>query len=106
MNWLDVLRREVEKKGAEQVARELGIGHSTVMLVLSGKYNAKPDRIRRRVEKIYGADGMVHCPVLGTITPDACARNWNRAKRIGMRAGNPETLKLYKACLKCDLRRV
>jgi len=29
---------------------------------------------------------------------------WERAGKIGSRAGNPRTIRLYKACLKCDLR--
>lgn len=104
--WLEILRKEVSQKGAKQVARELGISRSAVDLVSQGKYKASTSKIEERVRAIYGQNGGVACPVLGEIAPSACAEKWNRAKKIGMRAGNPETLRLYKACLQCAIRRI
>lgn len=102
--WLDILRKEVAAKGPREVARELGISRSTVDMVCQGKYQAQTVKIEERVKKIYGRDGKVECPVKGLITPIECAEKWNLAKKIGMRAGNPETLKLYKQCLRCAVR--
>jgi hypothetical protein len=103
--WIKILRKEVEAKGPKQVAKELGISRSTVDLVCQGRYPADTGRIELRIAAIYGRDGEVLCPVLGNISPNRCADTWQRAKKIGVFAGNPETLKLYKNCLKCEIRR-
>ena len=104
--WIDLLRQLILDKGPRQVARELGISHSTLSLIMSGKYNASTKRIEERVGRIYGnGEGGINCPVLGEIQPSLCAEKWNLAKRIGGMAGNPETLKLYKACMKCAVRK-
>jgi len=102
--WLEILRRQTANKSTAAVARELGVSPTTISLVLSGKYGASTDRIERRVMRIYGAGDGIDCPVLGRITPLRCVETWERAGRIGSRAGNPRTIRLYKACLKCDLR--
>lgn len=104
--WLERLKRKVEAKGIEQVAKELGMSSTSIDLVLRGMYQASTHKVEARVKNIYGNGGYIHCPVLGDITPNICAEKWTLAKKIGMRAGNPETLKLYKTCLKCDLRKV
>lgn len=103
--WLDILKKEVSAKGPKQVAKELGISRSTVDMVVQGKYQASTAKVEERIKLIYGRSGGIECPVLGRITPNACAEKWNLAKKIGMRAGNPETLKLYKECLKCAVRK-
>lgn len=104
--WIDILRREAQAKGPKQVAKELGISRSSVDLVCQGKYNASTKKIEERVRKIYGnTNGGIACPVLGEISPNACSDKWNLAKKIGMRAGNPETLRLYKSCSQCSVRK-
>lgn len=102
--WLEILDREVGRKGAAQVARELGVSCTTISLVINNKYGASRDKVQARVQKIYGNADGISCPVLGAITPARCVETWERAKKIGIRAGNPATIRLYKACLKCELR--
>ena len=103
--WIDILRKEVKEKGPKQVAQELGLSRPTIDLVCQDKYKASTNRIEEKVKAIYGHNGKVPCPILGIITPVKCAEYWNKAKKIGMSAGNPETLKLYKTCIKCAIRR-
>ena len=86
--WIAILKRQVEQKGAKQVAYELGIGRSTVSLLCQRKYPA----------------GTIDCPVLGGIDPSTCVNCWTKAKKIGMKASNPETLRLYKTCTSCTAR--
>lgn len=102
--WMEILRRQVQARGASVVARELGVSPTTVSLVLSGKYGASTARVERLVVRIYGSGDGIDCPELGKITPLKCVETWERAGKIGSRAGNPRTIRLYKACLKCDLR--
>jgi hypothetical protein len=103
--WIEVLRKEDKAKGPKQVAIELGVSRPSVDLILQGKYGADTKKMLERVKAIYGHNGKVLCSVLGEITPLMCAEKWNLAKKIGMLAGNPETLKLYKTCLNCSVRR-
>ncbi|BDD85964.1 helix-turn-helix domain-containing protein [Desulfofustis limnaeus] len=98
--WLAILEREIAAKGRGQVARELGVSPSTLSLVLSGKYPASTEKIENRVAEIYGEDGLVNCPMLGEIEPARCADNWQRAQKIKA-AGNPATIRLYRACRSC-----
>lgn len=103
--WIEILRRAVKAKGPAQVAKELGIARSTVDLVCQGKYPASTDKVLERVQAIYGRNGHVLCIILGEISPNTCAEKWSLAKKIGMKAGNPETLRLYKTCLNCSVRK-
>lgn len=109
--WIGVLRREVEsvgadgkRKGPAAVAKELGYSRATIDLVLKGTYAGNVTNVAERVMAIYGNNGIVQCPILGEISPKACSEKWALAKKIGMRAGNPETLRLYKACQGCKVR--
>jgi hypothetical protein len=104
--WIEILKREVATKGPKRVAHELGVSRTTVDLVCQGKYPGSTRRMEDRIKAIYGTTGVVSCPKLGEISPLVCADTWARARKIGMRAGNPETLRLYKACSKCTIRRV
>ena len=103
MGWLEILRDQVAVKGLPIVARELGVAKSTICMVAGGKYPASTKRIEARVLAVYGGATVV-CPVLGSIDAAACAANQDRAKRIGLRAGNPETLRLFKCCSNCPVR--
>lgn len=104
--WLDILRKEVAAKGPRQVADELDISRSTVDMVAQGKYQASTMRVEERVRKIYGRDGRIECPVKGLLTPVECVENFKRARAIGNKASNPETIRLYKTCKRCFVREV
>ena len=100
---LEILQKQIEEKGLEQVAKELGISKSTIYLVLSGKYKGSTKNIEERVKKIYGSDG-IQCPVLGKISPGECAEFYKQALTIGKYVSNPGKLKLYKECKRCKIR--
>jgi len=103
MDWLDILRDRVEALGLVAVATDLGTAKSTVSMLVNGKYPASTHKMQARVLATYGGQ-TVACPVLGAIDAAVCADNQARAKRIGLRAGNPETLRLFKTCSNCPLR--
>lgn len=103
MTWLSLLRDQVAVKGLPAVAKDLGVAKSTVCMVVGDKYPASTTRIEARVLAVYGG-ATVACPVLGGIDAAVCAGNQARARRIGLRAGNPETLRLFKQCSNCPVR--
>lgn len=98
----EIIEREVKKKGKKQVAYELGISLSTLTLYLQNKYPS-PERIEERIRKIY-ANEKISCPVIGEISQQECATNYELAKKVGKMISNPEKLRLYKTCLKCEIR--
>ncbi len=106
MGWIEILREEVARKGGAAVAKELGISRSAVSLACAEKYPASTKKIEDRVCRIYGKGGLVSCPILGGISPARCAENFRLARQIGMKAGSPQTLLLYKTCReRCPVRR-
>ncbi len=105
MNEIEILKKEIEIKGIKQVASELGVSTSSINLLIADKYPGSLENMEKRIKKIYG-NGGIECPVLGKITATKCAEKWNLAKKIGMKAGNPETLRLYMTCLNCPLRAI
>jgi len=105
MIWLQLLKQRVESvEVAAIVARELEISPTTLSLVLADKYPASTERIERKVLRLYSDGGMITCPILGAIDIGKCTVTNERARKIGSRAGNPRTVRLYKACLKCEVR--
>lgn len=99
----EILEEKIKNKGKKQVAYELGISLSTLILYLQGKYPA-PEKVEERIKKIYGSQG-IHCPILEFITPGECARNFELAKKVGNMVSNPEKLRLYRSCIKCGIRK-
>jgi|GEM_PF-287355 len=102
--WLEILQQRTEVAGRPAVAKEMGVSGATISLLLAKKYPASTESMERRVMKIYGNNGKVSCPVLGEMAPAKCAELWNRARKLGVKGGNPKVIKQHKACLKCDLR--
>ncbi|MDH5524476.1 MAG: hypothetical protein OEY01_10865 [Desulfobulbaceae bacterium] len=104
--WLGILRQHVDAKGAAATAKEVGISPASISLVLSGNYGASTDNIERKVMAVYGSEsGLIDCPELGEIEPGKCAETWQRAKKVGLRCGNPATQRLHAACKRCAVRR-
>ncbi len=100
-----ILRQQVTEKRQGQVARELDISKAALSQILSGKYKADTARMEAKVLAIYGHGGQVPCPVLGETTPSECANNHERARRVGLKGGNPNTLRLLQTCLNCPVRK-
>ncbi|MBF0488061.1 MAG: hypothetical protein HQK98_07850 [Nitrospirae bacterium] len=78
--WKEILRREVEEKGAKAVGVELCYSRSVVDLVLKGTYKGNLANVEARVMSIYGNNGQVICPVKGGISPAKCIEAWQMAR--------------------------
>ena len=101
--WLKLLKQNLKQKGPKKVSEEIGYSTATLNLCKNGKYE-KTEKVKARVMAIYGNNGKVECPVLGGITPQRCADHHGRARKVGLRVGNPDTMRLHKTCLKCPVR--
>lgn len=102
MKWLSILNEAVQARGMATVAAELGYRSKSVICeALKGTYKGNLDRMEARVLEAFGQPESASCPVLGTITGEACAANRDLAKRLGVRGGNQQTIMLRKACLTC-----
>lgn len=99
----EILLEEIKNKGKKQVAYELGISQSTLTLYLQGKYPST-ERLEERIKKIY-SNKKINCPLLGNISPGQCAANYELANKVGKMVSNPEKIRLYKACIKCNIRK-
>ncbi|WP_051271635.1 hypothetical protein [Fundidesulfovibrio putealis] len=102
MNWLSILNEAVQAQGMATVAAALGYRSKSVICeALKGTYKGNLERLEARVLEAFGQPESACCPVLGTITGEACATNRDLAKRLGVRGGNAQTIMLRKACLTC-----
>ncbi|GAB6035849.1 hypothetical protein JCM15519_04080 [Fundidesulfovibrio butyratiphilus] len=103
MSWRTLLREAVDAKGLAAVAADLGYhSKSVVCEALKGTYRGNLDRLEERVLAAYARPDVVTCPVLGAIPGTACAAHRDLAKRLGVRGGNPQTVRLRKTCLHCS----
>ncbi len=100
MEWVELLRAEVEASGVREVARRLGIGASTVSEVCRGVYRRSGRKVAERVLEALGR-GEVECPVLGRISRLECARKRVLSRRA-RGTGNPLTLRLFRLCPECQ----
>lgn len=57
--WLETLRQECERRSQSAVARELGISHTTISLVLNGKWTKSTVELQRRVEAAFNPPWLV-----------------------------------------------
>ncbi len=96
MDWIELLRKRVEKTSYRQVAQELGYSATVIYQVLRGIYAGNVDRVRQRVESTY-TQGYVQCPVLGQIDRLRCARE----RRRPFAATNPVRVRLFRICPTC-----
>lgn len=96
MNWIDLLKAAVEKRGQSSVSKELDLSRTTISLVLKGTYNAGTTRIEKKVLSVYG---KTICPFLQRIL-DAPDCRWYRERPIPM--NHHQEIEHWRACQKCD----
>ncbi len=98
--WLTILKQATEENGVRPTAARLGVSPATISQIKNGRYGLS-ERLRARVAEVFGRE-EIPCPVLGLIGRARCLNNHRLAVQVGGRAtGNPETLRLFRACLSC-----
>lgn len=96
---MKLLNEKVAELGQAEVARRLEVSAAAISQLLSGKYQAAPDNILKRVIEIFGGLS-VECPVLGTIPLSRCAQE----RKKPFAAVNHQAVALWKACQTCERR--
>ena len=105
---MQLLRGRIERYGEGgqvRVARELGYSSAVISQYLAAKYPGNTARVAERIIKLYGGGEFVECALMGAIEPGECAETYKRAVKIGAKAGNPTTCRLYLACRQCEIRK-
>ena len=87
-DWLALLRARVAEIGVGPTAREIGISHTSVDLLIKERYPASTDRMAARIIDRYTRH---ECPYDG-----ACARYAGKAP-----TSSPAALRRWRACQKC-----
>lgn len=96
---MKLLNEKVAELGQAEVARRLEVSAAAISQMMSGKYQAAPDNILKRVIEIFGGLS-VECPVLGTIPLSRCAQE----RKKPFAAVNHQAVALWKACQTCERR--
>lgn len=97
---MKLLTQKVNEVGQAEVARRLGISAAAICQIMSGKYNAAPDTILRRVVEVFGGL-FVDCPVLGEMPLSRCADE----RKKPFTTANHQAVALWRACQNCEQNR-
>lgn len=93
-DWLTLLRARVAEIGVNPTARELGVSHGAVSLLIYERYPASTDRMAARIIDRYTRH---ECPHDGALLHgDACARYAGK-----MPTSSPAALRRWRTCQKC-----
>lgn len=96
--WVEVLAVECGRSSANKVAKVLDYTPAVISQVLGNKYPASTDRLEERVRGIF-LDAKVACPARGDMPLQECQDWRDKAPRFVL--GNPERVRMYRACNKC-----
>ena len=96
---MHLLQQKVAELGQAEAARRLDVSAAAISQLLSGKYQAAPDNILRRVVEVFGGLST-DCPVLGEIPLSRCALE----RKKPFAAVNHQAVALWRACQTCERR--
>lgn len=101
--WFQILKNEVKRHSQADVVKKTGLSKTTISQVINGKYPANTDNIAATIIRNYGHKQTVMCPVLEELAMEQCIAYWEAAMKVGVRCGNPATMRLYNSCRSCKL---
>lgn len=98
--FVTALREACDRQSQALVAKRIGYSPAVVNQVLAGKYKGDLNRVQRAIEgALLGV--TVDCPILGPLASNKCLD----LQSLPFAATNPQRVKLYKACRKCEHNR-
>lgn len=94
-DWLALLRNRVAEIGVAPTARELGVSHGAVSMLIHEKYPGDTWRMADRITRRYTRNT---CPHDGaSVSPAECARY---AEKVP--TSSPAALRRWRACQTCN----
>lgn len=101
MIWLKLLQKAVDESSMGVVAEKLGYNnHTTISLVLAGKYPAKTDKIAEKVMDTYA---RLTCPHTSAEITYAQCRALSTST---VPTSSPQAMRHWRACQSCTLKEV
>ncbi len=98
--YVIVLRDACNRQSQSVVAKRLGYSTTVINQVLKSKYKGDLDRVKSAIEgALLGV--TVTCPILGPLISNKCLE----LQSLPFAATNPQRVKIYKACRKCENNR-
>jgi len=95
-DWLTILKEEVVKTSKTEVAANLGYNnHTTISLVLAGKYPAKTDKVAANVLDTYA---RITCPHTDVEITHAECRYFSTSS---VPTSSPQAMRHWRACKSC-----
>lgn len=95
LDWRALLDEATSKNSQREVAERLGYSHTTLNLIINGKYGGKTDKFAARVIEVYG---VVDCPHLKTKILLSQCRTTAHGKAP---THNPTKMAHWRACQRC-----
>lgn len=98
--FVTALREACDRQSQALVAKRIGYSAAVVNQVLGGKYKGDLCRVQKAIEgALLGV--TVDCPILGPVPSNKCLD----LQSLSFAATNPQRVRLYKACRKCEHNR-
>ena len=97
-DWLEALAHECRKTSQNKVAARLGRSSAMISQVLRRKYPGDLVSLEERFRGVF-QNMLVECPALGEVQAQIC-QDW-RAKGRTFVLGNPQRVRMYRACFHC-----
>lgn len=100
-DWVEVLAREADETSQAKVAKRLGRSNGVVSQVLRNCYPGSMPRIEELVRGQLMA-ATRDCPALRIVSTADCQR-WRERSEV-FPQGNPERLRMFRACNRCPVK--
>lgn len=94
-DWMNLLRDAVAKTSITAVSEKLGVSRTAISLVLSGKYQAKTDRVAAKVLDVYA---RLTCTHTGAEITHADCRQMSAS---AVPTSSPQAMRHWRACQGC-----
>lgn len=95
-DFIEELREVCKQQSQRVVAEEMGYSHTTISLVLNGKYTGNLKTVEKAFNGAFKSAAVV-CPILGAIPAHRCLS----IQRQPFAATNHQRVLLFKACKSC-----
>ena len=97
-DWVETLAIECGKTSQNKVAKRLDRSATTISLILNRTYPGEMVSMAERVRGVF-MDAVIDCPAVGEMPAQRC-QDWRAKARVFL-TGNPERVRMHRACHGC-----